>query len=294
MVTKIKMAFSKIIAGVMTWGEWGKRLSEKEMEERIVHCAEHGITSFDHADIYGGYTTEAAFGRAFAKSGIGRYAVQLISKCGIEYVCDARPANRIKHYRYSKDYIVASVEASLRNLRTDYLDLLLLHRPSPLMEAEVIAEAVAVLKAAGKINDFGVSNFTPSQTALIAGETAVSVNQIEFSLTHFEPMLNGWLDEMQVKRIIPMAWSPLGTVFRMENEQTARIRTLLSQLSRKYGATEEQLLLAWVLQHPAGVHPVIGTTRKDRMTDAVRALDLNLELQDWFALWVASQGQKVP
>ncbi len=284
--------FSRIIAGTMTWGSWGKQLSKKEMIHAINHCLEHNITTFDHADIYGGYTTEADFGLAYAASGIDRSKIEIISKCGIQYKCEKRP-NKVKHYNYSKDYIVWSAEESLRNLKTEYLDLFLIHRPSPLMRADEVAEAIATLKKQGKIKNFGVSNFTPSQTDLIQAKVPVSANQIEFSITAFDAMWNGSLDHMTMNNITPMAWSPLGSVFREETEQTKRVISLLTEFMQKYNATADQLILAWTLKHPAGIHPVIGTTSKDRMTNAIKATEIDMELEDWFLLLEASQGHNI-
>lgn len=277
----------------MTWGSWGKQLSEHDMILLMHHCIENQITTFDHADIYGGYTTEGDFGNALAKSGIARSEIQLISKCGIQYVCENRN-NTIKHYDYAKDYIEWSVNQSLKHLKTDYLDLLLLHRPSPLMHPHEIAEAITHLKKAGKVKAFGLSNFTPLQTDMIHSEVPVSANQIQVALTHFDAMLNGSLDHMMLNGITPMAWNPLGSLFKDENEQTTRIKQLLPELTEKYQATEDQLLLAWLLKHPSGIHPVIGTTNKDRITNAVKALNIALDLEDWFRLLTASQGHKVP
>ena len=141
---------------------------------------------------------------------------------------------------------------------------------------------------------FGVSNFTPSQINLVRSKTHVAANQIQFSLTHFESMLNGSLDDMMLHNILPMAWSPLGDVFKTENEQTQRIKTLLLELVEKYQATEDQLLLAWILKHPSGIHPVIGTTAKERIRQCCKSVGIELDLEDWFAMWVASMGHKVP
>jgi predicted oxidoreductase len=277
----------------MTLGVWGKQLNKKQIIDLMQHYIEHGITTFDHADIYGGYTTETDFGYAFAESDIQRDHIQLISKCGIQLLSDNRE-NIVKHYNYDKDYIIKSAEASLKHLKTDYLDLLLLHRPSPLMEPDVIAEAVSILKKRGLIKEFGVSNFTSSQVELISKSVAVSVNQIEFSLTQHTAMHNGSLDYMMTKNITPMAWSPLGCVFREDTEQTRRIHIQLGELLDKYNATEDQLLLAWILKHPSQIHPVIGTTTKQRITEAVKAADIELELEDWFKILEASQGHEVP
>lgn len=278
----------------MTWGAWGKQLSDAQMIDMMNHCLEQGITTFDHADIYGDYSTEADFGSAFAKANIDRSSIQLISKCGIQYTGKARPENIVKHYEYTAKYIIWSAERSLKLLQTEFLDVLLLHRPSPLMQSDEVQKAIEKLKKEGKIIDFGVSNFTPSQTDLIATKSQVDVNQIEFSLTQHSAMHDGSLDHMQTQGITPMSWSPLGSVFREDTPQTQRIKKLLTSLTKKYNATEDQLLLAWILKHPSGVHPVIGTTNPERITNAVKAQDIELELQDWFAMLIESQGHKVP
>lgn len=277
----------------MTWGKWGKKFSTAEMVDMMEFCAAHGITTFDHADIYGGYSTEADFGNALVKSHINRNAIQIISKCGIQHLSGNRN-NTVGHYRYDKDYIIWSVETSLKNLQTEYLDVLLLHRPSPLMHPDEVSEAIISLKQQGKVKDFGVSNFTPSQVALISKNVPVEVNQIEFSLTQHAAMQDGTLDQMLIKEMVPMAWSPLGSVFKDNSEQTQRIQNQLGELSKKYNATEDQLLLAWVLKHPSAIHPVVGTTTKERLLNAIAAVQINLELEDWFLMLVACQGCPMP
>ena len=258
------------------------------------HCVENDIHTFDHADIYGDYSTEADFGHAFAESGIDRNNIELISKCGIQYLGKSRPELKVKHYNYTKEYIIWSAENSLKHLKTDYLDLLLLHRPSPLMQPEVIAEAVSILKKEGKIKSFGVSNFTPNQTDLLNKYVGVDVNQIEFSLTQHTAMHDGTLDHMTLNNIQPMSWSPLGYVFKEDTEQTRRIHKQLGALLDKYNATEDQLLLAWILKHPSNIIPVVGTTTKKRLKDAYAATKIDLEMEDWFLILVAYQGHKVP
>jgi predicted oxidoreductase len=288
------MNFSKITAGTMTWGQWGKKLSKQEMIDLMHHCLENNIHTFDHADIYGDYSTEADFGNAFAESGIKRSQIELISKCGIQYIGNSRPDLKVNHYNYTKEYIIWSAENSLKHLKTDYLDLLLLHRPSPLLQPEVVAEAVSILKKEGKIKSFGVSNFTPSQTDLLNKYVGVEVNQIGFSLTQHTAMHDGTLDHMMLNNIQPMSWSPLGYVFKEDTEQTRRIHKQLGALLDKYNATEDQLLLAWILKHPSNIIPVVGTTTKQRLKDAYAATKINLELEDWFLILVACQGHKVP
>lgn len=277
----------------MAWGDWGKQLSSKEQTEMIQFCVENGNTTFDHADIYGDYTTERGFGKALEESEVKREEIQLISKCGIQYVGENRN-NKIKHYNYSKDYIIWSAEESLKNLKTDYLDTFLLHRPSPLMHPNEIAEAITHLQESGKIIQFGVSNFAPSQVDLISDKIKVSVNQIEFSLTQHIAMIDGTLDQMLQNSIQPMSWSPLGNIFKEKNEQTSRIKKVLKALSEKYSISEDAILLSWILKHPANVSPVIGTTNKERIKNANKALNINLELEDWFTLLTENQGHKVP
>lgn len=288
-----KTTLSPIIAGAMNWGVWDKNLSTKEIINMIHLCLENKITTFDHADIYGSYTTESDFGKALSESKIDRNKMQLISKCGIQMVTENR-SNKIKHYDYSKEYILWSVENSLKNLQTDYLDVLLLHRPSPLMQADEIAEAVLKLKSEGKIVDFGLSNFTASQTELISQKTEVSYNQISFSATNYEPMLDGSLDYMQVHNIRPMSWNPLGSVFREDNQQTRRLKKLLATLVSKYELGSDTLLLSWILQHPAKIIPIAGTVNVARIQSLMKATELKLDKEDWFAIWTESMGNDVP
>jgi predicted oxidoreductase len=288
-----KSSLSPIIAGAMNWGVWDKNLKTKEMENLIHICFENKITTFDHADIYGSYTTEAQFGKALSNSKIKREQIQLISKCGIQMLAEKRN-NTIKHYDYSKDYIIWSVENSLKNLKTDFLDVLLLHRPSPLMQADEIAEAVEKLKSEGKIIDFGVSNFTSSQTELIRQKTPISFNQIQFSATDYQPMLDGSLDYMQLHQIRPLSWNPLGSVFRQENMQTYRLRKLLATLVSKYEIGADTILLAWILKHPAHIVPIAGTVNVARIQALMKATELQLSQEDWFAIWTESMGNEVP
>jgi len=276
----------------MSWGVWGKQFSTKEQIDMIRFCTENGNAIFDHADIYGNYTTEAGFGKAFVDSGINREDIQLISKCGIQLINERR-GSRIKHYEYAKEYIISSAEASLKNLKTGYLDTFLLHRPSPLMQPDEISEAITILQDSGKIINFGLSNFTPSQVDLIANSVLVSANQIEFSLTKNEAMFNGTLDKMLQKGIQTMSWSPLGAVFKDETAQTKRIKAVLKKLTKKYEISEDVILLAFILKHPAKVAPVVGTTNKERILNVNSALNIHLELQDWFELLAASQGHEV-
>ena len=215
--------------------------------------------------------------------------VQFISKCGIQ--TEARSG--IKHYDYSRKHIIESVENSLRNLKTDYLDVLLLHRPSPLMQADEIAEAIIKLKSEGKIIDFGVSNFSPSQCELLQTKTEITCNQIQFSLTDFDAMNDGNLDFMQINKIVPMAWNPMGSVFKTNDKKSQRIIVVANELIEKYNTTIDVLLLTWIMKHPANILPVFGTTDSIRISKLMQATTFEIDLQDWFRLYSASLGTKV-
>ena len=288
---KSKTKLSALISGTMTWGAWGKKASQNDMITLIECCINNKITTFDHADIYGGYTTEAEFGAAFTASKIDRDKIQLITKCGIQTPSENR-TTIVKHYDYSKNHIKTSVENSLKNLQTDYIDVLLLHRPSPLMQASEIAVTIEELKTEGKIIDFGLSNFTNTQTDLIRQKTEVSYNQIQFAATHHQPMLDGSLDYMQLNQIQPLSWNPLGSIYKEQSDKTIRIKKVLAELKSKYHISDDLILLSWVMQHPAKVKPVIGTTNLHRIEQTKNAVVLDLE--DWFSIWEASLDTKVP
>jgi predicted oxidoreductase len=286
------MKLSPIIAGTMKWGAWGARLSAKGMAQNIHTALEAGIHTFDHADIYGGYTTEADFGAGFHESSVDRSAVVFITKCGIRYPEGNHPT-QVKHYDYSAAHIRQSAENSLRHLKTDYIDIFLLHRPSPLLNAEEAIGALEQLKSEGKIREWGVSNFTVSQMERLAAIASPTWNQIECSLTHTAPMLDGTMDFFQTHGVGGMAWSPLGSVFQ-NTPEAQRLQPVLKRLSAQYECTAAQLVLAWLHRHPARIIPVIGTTQPKRIQELAQAHDIQLESLDWFALTEASWGHKVP
>ncbi|MFY7666151.1 aldo/keto reductase [Flavobacterium sp.] len=289
----IEKSPNKIIAGVMTWGVWGKDFQVNDMAERIRTFHESGITDFDHADIYGGYTTEATFGAALRESGIDRSKIQLITKCGIQYVSEARPV-KIKHYDYSFEHIIASAEQSLANLQTDYLDVFLLHRPSPLLQPEEVAKAVTRLLESGKIRSFGVSNFTNDQTAMLLKYLPVKFNQIQFSATQHEAATSGALDFMLLHQIKPMAWNPLGSYFKTDSEIAKRLKPVVEELAQKYDVGTDTILLNWILKHPAQIAPVVGTTDVNRLKSQLKALTFSMSTIEWFEIYTAALGHKVP
>jgi len=286
----MEQEFSRIIQGCMTWGIWGKNFTNQEMAKRIEENVDLGVTTFDHADIYGDYTTEEAFDEAFKDSKISRDDIELISKCGIQLINENR-GSYVKHYNYDASYIISQAERSLKHLQTDYLDLFLLHRPSPLMQTDEVLEAVSNLKSSGKIKSFGVSNFTPQQIDYLSKEVEVEANQIQCSLTHYEPMQDDTLFYHQKNNIMTMAWSPLGGAHKID--ELSEFKQALYEQSNKYKCTESQVVLAWLLKHPAKIHPVLGTSKTKRIEEALGALKVELSLQDWFVLYEASRGKEV-
>jgi predicted oxidoreductase len=289
--------FSPVIAGTMKWGVWGAKFNTNEYLQLIDDCMQMGVTTFDHADIYGHYTTEEEFGKALAERKELRSQMQLITKCGIKMVTPNRPHHTIKHYDTSKEHITHSAHLSLKHLHTDYIDLLLIHRPDPLMHPDEIAEAFTQLKKEGKVLQFGVSNFAPSQVEMIASRFPIITNQIEISILYLKPFTDGTLDQSITKNIIPMAWSPLGggNLFALaqEDERAKRIIAVADILAEKYSVAPDQVLLSWLLQHPSGILPVLGTSKAERIKKALEATKIKMERQEWFMLWRASTGHEV-
>lgn len=291
-----RLHLSRIVGGTMNWGVWGHNLSPNEMLKLIRESIELGITSFDHADIYGHYTTEETFGKALKIQPSLRSRMQLITKCGIKLTTPNRPNNKIKSYELGASYIVKSVEQSLRNLRTDYIDLLLIHRPSPLMNPFEIAEAFDLLRKMGKVRHFGVSNFTPSQFDMLNWHFPLITNQVEASVLHTAPFFDGTFDQCLKHNIRPMIWSPLagGKIFGKDLEgQSKAVQAVAQDLADKYNCDLDQILLAWLLKHPAKLHPVVGTAKASRLKNAVEAIQINITNEEWFELLEAARGHEV-
>ena len=273
----------------MNWGTWGANHSSDKMSELILSAFNNGINSFDHADIYGGYTTEETFGEAFLKTGINRKNVFYISKCGIMYPSEKLPI-KVKHYDYSEKHLIQSVDNSLKYLKTDYLDCLLLHRPSPLMDISEISNTITRLMKENKIRSFGVSNFTVSQMEMFKGKLKISFNQINLSLTNLDSVFDGTLEYMQTNDIIPMAYSPLGQYYKTEN---SKLKEVIDIFTKKYNCSDDQLLLSWLIKLPSGVYPVIGTTKVNRINKSLGSLKIDIEISDWFEILEASVGKRV-
>jgi len=285
--------FSRTAHGLWRLKDWNKNTAE--IRSLIDECLDLGITTFDHADIYGDYMCEDLFGAALAESTVHRSDIQLVTKCGIKLVS----GKSIKHYDTSAAHIESSVEKSLKNLRTDYIDLLLIHRPDPLMNAREVAEAFARLRESGKVLHFGVSNFIPCQFEMLSSQMdfPLVTNQVEFSALNMEAQDNGSLDLCQNLGISPMAWSPLGggKLFKEESEQIVRVRKALKEVATEFDGTSiDQIALAWILNHPAKFVVVLGTGNIDRIRKAVAAEKIELTREQWFTIWTASTGHDVP
>lgn len=291
-----EISFSPIIIGTMRLGEWGSNFNTDELEKFMDACLDLGLNDFDHADIYGHYTEEARFGKVIKRRPDLKSKIQITSKCGIRLLTPNRPEHQIKSYDSSKKHIIWSAENSLKELGVEQLDVLLLHRPDYLMNPEEIAEAFDELKQAGKVRTFGVSNFTTSQFELLNQVTPLVTNQIEISLLHRNAFEDGILDQCIRLGITPTAWSPFGggSIFTdTDSPKMKNIQVVLEELGEIYQATAGQLLLAFLLKHPAGIIPILGTSKVSRIESAKAALDISLRHEDWYKLWQAAIGEEV-
>lgn len=288
------MKFSPIAAGVWRAREWG--LDAAGLAGWMAQALDLGITTFDHADIYGDYTVEAMFGAAFAVAPGLRDRLQLVTKCGIKLVSAQRPVHAVKSYDSSRAHVLASVDASLQALRTDRIDLLLIHRPDLLMDPEELADTFRHLLAAGKVLHFGVSNHTPGPLAVLRKRHPLVTNQVEFSPLQMRALADGTLEQCVDLGLRPMAWSPLGggRLFDGSDAQALRVRAVLQALAPRYGVSAATLAYAWILRHPARPVPVTGSRRPSALAEAVAAVPLRLSAEDWYRVWQASMGQEVP
>ncbi|ART75616.1 oxidoreductase [Sutcliffiella horikoshii] len=290
------VSLSRIVHGMWRLSDWG--YSQEEVVEFIEKCLDFGVTSFDHADIYGNYTVEEQFGQALELKPSLRDKIEIVTKCGIKLISSNRPEHKIKYYDTSKEHIIRSVEKSLKNFRTDYIDILLIHRPDPMMDPSEVAEAFTQLKEQGKVKRFGVSNFAPSQYKLLNSylDEPLVTNQIEISATHLEHFDKGTIEQCQMDRISPMAWSPLGggSIFTSTEEKVNRVRNTLEKIQGQIGAESmDQVLYAWLLTHPSKILPIVGSGKIERVKSAVSSLDIKLDSQQWFEILEASKGKEV-
>ena len=295
------LELSRLVYGCMRIAGDGGR-ADRDKGKRAIHTAvEQGYTLFDHADIYGNGACEDLFGELLAEAPGVREQIFIASKCGIRFADDPAPGAPVR-YDFSAKYIKESVENSLRRLRTEQLDLLLLHRPDYLMNAGEVAAAFAALQTSGKVAHFGVSNFTPSQVDLLQAAFAepLLVNQVEINIHNINTLTDGTLDQCQRRGMSPQAWSPLagvvspawGNTFSSDDE--ARIRAELDRQSDNYGVDDWLVILAWLLRHPASICPIIGSTTPARIAAATQALDIDYSREDWYRLLEARNGAPVP
>lgn len=294
-----QLSLSRLVFGAWRLLDTPERPDAQAVARLVGTAVDLGLTSFDHADIYGDHGVEAAFGAGLAAWKGRRESIQLITKCDIMLVSRNRPDNWITHYNTSAAHIAVSVERSLTNLDTDYLDLLLLHRPDPLMDADETARGLESVVRAGKVRAVGVSNFTPSQIDLLASRLPFPVvtNQIEHSVLETSALYDGRLDHAQRLRYAPMIWSPLGggALFTGEGKREDRVRKALAKAANAHGTDDiSAVAIAWLLRHPARLVPVLGTMKPQRLAQLAKALDIELDRQHWFAILEASEGRPVP
>jgi predicted oxidoreductase len=267
--------------------------------QRFKACADMGITTFDTAEIYGGYHVEEAIGAALKLDPAFRQKIEIVTKFGIYVPCEFHPQRKVAHYNATAARIVKSAEKSLRLMGIDEIDLLLVHRPDWLTGAEETAAGLNKLLKDGKILSAGVSNYNVHQFELLNSfmDQPLVTNQIEFSLLHMDPIYDGTADQCQRHRILPMAWSPLGQgrLMKKDDPAAARVQAKAAELSAKYGdATLDQLAYAWLMAHPSCPLPIIGTNKLERIQSVAKAAAIQLDREDWYGLWEAAKGHGVP
>ena len=302
MVAKVVTApngpeFSELVQGYWRAVDWGMTA-----QERLSFLKQHielGVTTVDHADIYGNYECEALFGEALALDNSVREQIQIVTKCDINLCGDKTPERKINHYDTSAAHIYQSVNNSLERLKVEEIDVLLIHRPDVLMDADEVAEAFSELHKVGKVKHFGVSNFTPRQFELLQSRLSkpLVTNQVEINPLNFEVAHDGTLDLLQTHRVRPMAWSCLGggSIFTGDTEQAVRVRNELEAIREEVSANSiDEVIYAWVRRLPSKPMPIIGSGKIERVHAAVNALNIELTREQWYRVWVASKGHGVP
>jgi len=293
----IDLEISRIVHGHWRLADWN--LSSQELLKLTEQSVDLGVTTFDHADIYGDYSCEEMFGNALKLAKHIRPKIQIISKCGIKLLSKKFPYRQLKYYDYSYAYIVSSVEKSLKNFGTDYIDILLLHRPSPFFNPEEVAKAFAYLKQTGKVRHFGVSNFTSEQFEMLNSfvEEPLVTNQVEISPYCLEHFNNGNIDFFLKEHIKPMAWSPLagGNLLNPKDGKGKRIFKALQEVALDLHLKSiDQVVYSWLLNHPASIIPIIGSGKMERLQKAVDSLSVKMNLAQWFKIYIAATGQELP
>ena len=286
--------FSRIALGLWRLSDWQMSPAERVIFLRA--ALELGITTIDQADIYGDYTSETLLGEAFAMAPELRQRFQIVTKCGIQFPSARRPHQTAHIYNTTAAHIVQSAETSLRSMQIEHIDLLLIHRPDPLMDADEVAEAFLQLQNSGKVKHFGVSNFTPSQFDLLASRIPLVTNQVECSLLHPAPIYDGTFDACQRSRIAPMVWSALagGRLFSDQGPQAQVLQTTLAAIADELDVSVSCVAMAWVLNLPSTPLLLTGSGRVKVLEESVRAASCSLSRQHWFDLWRAASGQNLP
>ncbi|PMH44508.1 oxidoreductase [Vibrio sp. 10N.286.49.B3] len=301
MVEKVAIAsqgpeFSELVQGYWRIAEWN--LTPQQRLDFLKQHIDLGITTVDHADIYGNYECERLFGEALALEPCLREQIEIVTKCDIQLCGDKTPQRKINHYDTSAEHIYQSVDNSLQRLGVNEIDVLLIHRPDALMNADEVAEAFAELYKVGKVKHFGVSNFTPRQFDLLQSRVSkpLVTNQVEINPINFNVTDDGTLDQLQMSRTRPMAWSCLagGAIFS-DSEQAIQIRHTLEEIRAEIGAQSiDQVIYAWIRTLPSKPLPIIGSGNIERVKTAVDALQFTLTREQWYRVWVASKGHGVP
>lgn len=286
--------FSQIVLGLWRLSSW--QLTVPERVRFLEQALELGITTIDQADIYGDYTSEGLLGEAFAYAPELAQRFEIVTKCGIQFPSAQRPQQTSHVYNTSAAHIIQSAENSLRVMGVEAIDLLLIHRPDPLMNADEIAQAFQQLRDSGKVRHFGVSNFTPSQFQLLHSRIPLVTNQVECSLMQTAALDDGSFDLCQNLRLAPMIWSALGggALLAGETEQSQRILSCLGLIAAELGVTPSTVALAWLLRLPVQPLVLTGSGRVAALREAVQACGVELSLPQWFDLWRASKGYDIP
>jgi len=269
--------------------------SPAHVQAKVEACLDQGITTLDQADIYGDYGAEKVLGGALRTAPGLRDKVEIVTKCGIVAPIGKHSNARVKYYDTSAAHITASVEASLVNMATDRIDLLLIHRPDPLMDHLDTGATLDALVASGKVRAVGVSNFGFHDWNLLQSgmTTPLVTNQIEASVLNFAPFIDGEIAWMQERKIHPMAWSPLGGG-RLFGKDGAAVRKVLDRISGDQGRDIAAVAVAWLLAHPAKLAPVLGTNTLERIRSISDAAKVQMDRQTWFEILTAAMGKKVP
>lgn len=288
------LSLSRIVYGMWRLAD-DEDTSAAHVQSKIESCLEQGITSFDQADIYGGYAAEAVLGGALRDAPHLRDRMEIVTKCGIVAPVGRHADKRIKHYDTSEAHITASVDQSLRDMAIDRIDLLLIHRPDPFMSHVETGRTLDALVASGKVRHVGVSNFKPHDWTLLqsAMRAPLVTNQIEISLLHTQAFRNGDIAFLQERGVVPMAWSPLGggALFKKKHKSLLKKLAALGELN---GVDASAVAVAWLMAHPAWIAPVMGTNALSRIACLADACKVSLSREDWFELYTEATGAEVP